>query len=69
MYHDYNEKREKLNNDDDIKVKIPITQLNCEYRLCKEKDKTVNHIISGRSKLAQKEYKTRHEWVGKVIHR
>ena len=31
-----------------------------------EKDETVNHIISECSKLAQKEYKIRHEWVGKV---
>ena len=29
---------------------------------------TINHIISECSKLAQKEYKTRHDWVGKVIH-
>ena len=28
----------------------------------------INHIISKCSKLAQKEYKTRHDWVGKVIH-
>ena len=28
----------------------------------------INHIISECSKLAQKEYKTRHDWVGKVIH-
>ena len=28
----------------------------------------INHIISKWSKLAQKEYKTRHDWVGKVIH-
>ena len=27
----------------------------------------MNHIISECSKLAQKEYKTRHNWVGKVI--
>ena len=27
----------------------------------------VNHI-SGHSKLAKKEYKTWHNWVGKVIH-
>ena len=26
------------------------------------------HIISECSKLAQKEYKTRHDWVDKVIH-
>ena len=28
----------------------------------------MNHIISKCSKLAQKEYKTWHDWVGKVIH-
>ena len=28
----------------------------------------MNHIISECSKLAQKEYKTGHDWVGKVIH-
>ena len=28
----------------------------------------INHIISEFSKLAQKEYKIRHDWVGKVIH-
>ena len=31
-------------------------------------DETINHIISECSKLAQKEYKTRHDWVSKVIH-
>ena len=28
----------------------------------------INHIISECSKFAPKEYKTRHDWVGKVIH-
>ena len=28
---------------------------------------SINHIISECSKLAQKEYKTRHDWVGKGI--
>ena len=32
------------------------------------RDETINHIISERSKLAQKEYKTRHDWVEKVIY-
>ena len=36
--------------------------------MSKERDEMINHIISECSKLAQKEYKTRHEWVGKVIH-
>ena len=30
--------------------------------------KMINHIISECNKLAQKEYNTRHDWVGKVIH-
>ena len=29
----------------------------------------ISHIISKCTKLAQKEYKTRHNWVNKVIHR
>ena len=37
-------------------------------RLCGDRDETINHIISECSKLAQKEYKSRHDWVGKVIH-
>ena len=28
---------------------------------------TINHIIRECSELAQKEYKTRHDWVGKMI--
>ena len=28
----------------------------------------INYIISECSKLTQKKYKTRHDWVGKVIH-
>ena len=32
------------------------------------RDETINHIISERSKLAQKEYKSRNDWVGTVIH-
>ena len=33
-----------------------------------ERDETIIHVISECSKLAQEEYKTRHDWVGKVIH-
>ena len=43
-------------------------QQNGKCRLCGDRDETINHIISECSKLAQKEYKTRHDWVGKVIH-
>ena len=34
---------------------------------CGDRDETINYI-SKCSKLAQKEYKTRHDSVGKVIH-
>ena len=52
-----------------IKGRIDKTQQNSKRKLCGDKDETINHIISECSKLAQKEYKTRHDWVGKVIHR
>ena len=48
-------------------MKIKTIQ-NSKCRLCGDRDATINHIISECRKLAQKEYKTRHDWVGKVIH-
>ena len=52
-----------------IKARIDMTQQYKRCRLCGDRDGTINHIISECSKLAQKEYKTRHDWIGKVIHR
>ena len=51
-----------------IKARIDKTQQNSKCRLCSDRDETINHIISECSKLAQKEYKARHDWVGKVVH-
>ena len=51
-----------------IKAKIDKTQQNSKCRLCGNRDETINHIISKCSKLTQKEYKARHDWVSKVIH-
>ena len=51
-----------------IKARIDKTQQNSKCRLCGDRDETINHIISKCIKLAQKEYKKRHDWVGKVIH-
>ena len=51
-----------------IKARIDKTQQNSKCRLCGDRGETINHIISECSKLAQKEYKARHDWVGKVIH-
>ena len=48
-----------------IKAKIDNTQQNCKYRLCVEK---YEKYVIGYSKLVWKEYHTRHDWVGKVIH-
>ena len=51
-----------------IKAGIDKTQQNSKCRLCSDRDETINHIISECSKLVQKEYKARHDWVGKVNH-
>ena len=42
-------------------------QQNSRCRLCDDKDETINHVKSKYNKLVQKEYKTSHDWVGKVI--
>ena len=44
-----------------IKTRIDKTQQNGKCRLCGDRDETINHI-SECSKLAQKEYKARHDW-------
>ena len=44
-----------------IKMRIDKTQQNSNCRLCCDRDETINHIKSECSKLAQKEYKTRHD--------
>ena len=51
-----------------IKAKINNMQQNSKCRLCRERDETINHIVSECSKQTQKKYKTRHDWVGKVIY-
>ena len=51
-----------------IKARIDRTQQNSRCRLCGDGEKAINHMISKYSKLAQKEYKTRHDWAGKMIH-
>ena len=51
-----------------IKARIDKTQQNSKCKLCGDRDEAINHIISEYSKLAQKEYKTRHDLVGNVIH-
>ena len=52
-----------------IKTRIDKTQQNIKCSLCDDRDETTNHIISECRKLAQKEYKTRHNLAGNAIHR
>ena len=51
-----------------IKTWIDETQQS-KCGLCGDRYETTNHIISGCSKLAKKEFKARHDWVSKVINR
>ena len=44
------------------------TQQNSRYKLCGDRDEKINYMISKCRKLAQKEYKTRYDREGKVIH-
>ena len=44
-----------------IKAIIDKRQQNSKYRLCGDRNETVNHNISECSKLAQEEYKTRYD--------
>ena len=36
--------------------------------MCRKVDESIDHIDSGCSKLAQKEYKRRHDNLGKIVH-
>ena len=51
-----------------IKTMIDKTQEDPKCRMCKQKEETVSHIVSECPKLAQKEYKRRHDCVAKALH-
>ena len=44
------------------------TQENSKCRICGKAEKKASHVLSECSKLAQKEYKRRHDWFGTKIH-
>ena len=52
----------------DYHARIDKSQQNSRYRLCGNRGEMINYIISECSKLAQKEYKTKHNWLGKEVH-
>ena len=51
-----------------IKHKIDGTAESPLCRMCGKKSETVSHIISECSKLAQREYKRRHDNVARIVH-
>ena len=50
------------------KNKIDKTWENSLHRTCGERGETVQHIIYECKKLAQREYKRRHDTVAKLVH-
>ena len=59
----------KLNFDLLPGIDISAAAANAANNANNNNNKMINHIISEYSKLVQKEYKTRHVWVGKIIKR
>ena len=51
-----------------IKARIDKTLQNSKCRLCDDRNETIHHIKNECSKLAQKKYKTWHDWARKVIY-
>ena len=52
-----------------VNAKIDKSQADSLCRVCRKVDeRKVDHIVSSCSKLAQKEYKRRHDNVGKIVH-
>ena len=50
------------------KAKTGKSQKDTLCRLCKKADESVDHIVSGCSKLAQKEYERRYDNLDKIVH-
>ena len=51
-----------------IKTKIDKTANDSKCRLCKEKEETVDHLVSACSKIAQTDYKERHNKIAFKLH-
>ena len=51
-----------------LKARIDGTREDASCIMCRSKDETVNHLLSECPKLAQVEYKRRHDNVAKGIH-
>ena len=51
-----------------VKANIGESQGDSLCRVCGKVDESIHHIVSGCSKLAQKECKRRHDHLGKIVH-
>ena len=51
-----------------VKVRIDKSQGDSLCRMCRKVDGSIDHIVSGCSKLALKEYKRRHDNMAKIVH-
>ena len=51
-----------------VKARIYQSQGDSLCRVCKKVDESIDHIVSGCSKLVQDEYKKRHDNLGKIVH-
>ena len=51
-----------------VKAKIDKSQGDSLRRVCRKVDESIDHIVSGCSKLVQKDYKRRHDNLGKIGH-
>ena len=51
-----------------VKAKSDKTQKDTLCRLYKKAGESIDHVVSGCSKLAQKDYKRRHDNLGKIVH-
>ena len=51
-----------------VKARIDKSQGDSLCRMCRKVDESIDHIVSACSKLAQKEFKRRHDNLGKIVH-
>ena len=51
-----------------VKAKIDKSQGDSLSRECRKVDVSIDHIVSGCRKLVRKEYKRRHDNLGKIVH-
>ena len=50
-----------------VKAKIVKSQGDSSHTVCIKVDESIDHIVRGCSKLSQKEYKRRHDNLGKIV--